>query len=338
MPEIIGENVDRACTIEMRPQGMPRGQIHRLYAAAREKQGRPLTLLAAEKILKCVGKKDTVIVMTGAGGPPWLPAGETDGAPGVAGLAWALSVGLGAIPVFLSEENNLKPIIAASQAVGLPVMNYEDATSRSGAAVAIDFPKDSAAAQKAAPEVLDRFKPKAIISLEKLGPNVKGEIHSVQGANFTQHHAKVQYLVEAAKEKGILTVGIGDGGNEVGFGLIVDDVRKISPFGSKCVCPCGAGMATVTATEVLVVGAVSNWAAYGIETCLGFLLKEENVLHDAAAEIRMLEACTREGAVDGMYLGPIPYVDGTRSEVQSSLITILHMILENGLKTVSREI
>ena len=37
MPEIIGENVDRLCTVEMRPQGMPRGKIHRLYEAARRK-------------------------------------------------------------------------------------------------------------------------------------------------------------------------------------------------------------------------------------------------------------------------------------------------------------
>ena len=338
MPEIIGENVDRLCTVEMRPQGMPRGQIHQLYEAARQKQQRPLTLLAAEKLANQVGKKDVVLVTTGAGGPPWLPFGETDGAPGAAAIARAVALGLGAIPVYVSEENNLKPIIAASQAAGVPVMSFEQARLRTGAAAAIDFPKDTSQAQERAVSVLDTFKPEAIVSLEKLGPNAKGEIHSVQGANFTAHHAKVQYLIDGVRQRDVLTVGIGDGGNEIGFGMITEDVRRISRFGAKCQCACGGGMATVTATDVLVVGAVSNWATYGIVTCLAYLLKDPNVLHDAATEMRVVEACTREGAADGMYLVPIPYVDGTRPEVQHSVVTMLHMILENGLKTVKREI
>jgi len=35
MPEIIGEYVDRLCSVEMRPKGMPRGTMHLLYEAAR---------------------------------------------------------------------------------------------------------------------------------------------------------------------------------------------------------------------------------------------------------------------------------------------------------------
>jgi len=58
--EIIGEYVDRLCTVEMRPQGMPRGKIHRLYEAARRRQqDRPLTLLAAERLRATVKPGDT---------------------------------------------------------------------------------------------------------------------------------------------------------------------------------------------------------------------------------------------------------------------------------------
>ena len=99
MPEIIGENIDRLCTVEMRPQGMPRGKIHRLYEAARRKQnGRPLTLLAAEKLRAALKPGDYVILATGAGVPPWMPAGETDGPVGIAALGRALVMGLGARP------------------------------------------------------------------------------------------------------------------------------------------------------------------------------------------------------------------------------------------------
>src|SRR5437879_6225918 len=46
--------------------------------------GRPLTLLAAERLRGVVKAGDSVILATGAGGPPWMPAGETDGPVGVA--------------------------------------------------------------------------------------------------------------------------------------------------------------------------------------------------------------------------------------------------------------
>lgn len=338
MPEIIGLNVDRVCTLEMRPQGMPRGQIHRLYEAAYQQQGEPLSLLAARRLAETLGKGDVVILTTGAGGPPWLPNGETDGPPGLAVLARALVRGLGVLPVYLAEAANLAPVIAASAAAGVPVMSLEDAEARSGAAIAMDFPINEEQAKPEANRLLDRFRPKAVICIEKLGPNCKGEIHSVRGVNLTQHHAKIHHLVEAAKGRGVLTIGVGDGGNEIGFGMIADAVRQISSFGARCQCPCQAGMAAVTATDVLVVGGTSNWGAYGVATCLAFLLKDREVLHDPATELRVLEACSRAGAFDGMYLIPIPFVDGTRPEVQSSLITILNMILEIGLKTVSREI
>jgi len=36
-------------------------------------------------------------------------------------------------------------------------------------------------------------------------------------------------LVELAREKHIFTVGIGDNGNELGCGIILDEVQKIQP-------------------------------------------------------------------------------------------------------------
>ena len=52
MPEIVGEYVDRLVNLEMRVQGgLPRGVTHRLYEAARKKQGAPLTFLAAHKLI-----------------------------------------------------------------------------------------------------------------------------------------------------------------------------------------------------------------------------------------------------------------------------------------------
>ena len=50
----------------------------------------------------------------------------------------------------------------------------------------------------------------------------------------------------------------------------------------------------------------------------------------------MVHKCVDGGAMDGAYSRLIPYVDGTSDAVQASLITILHQIVENGLKTYDR--
>ena len=81
MPEIIGEYVDRLCTVEMRPcrSKSPRGVMHKLYQAARDHHGRPLTLSAAEALIQRVDTGDAVFMVTGAGAFPTLPHGEVDG-------------------------------------------------------------------------------------------------------------------------------------------------------------------------------------------------------------------------------------------------------------------
>ena len=204
MPEIMGEYVDRLCTVEMRPQGMPRGKIHRLYDAARRRQGgRPLTLLAAERLRGVVKAGDSVILATGAGGPPWMPAGETDGPVGVAALARALVIGLGARPVFVTESQSLAALSAAVAAAGLSVVSPEIAAARTGAAVVLEYSKNDAEAQTQAKRLLDQFRPAALIASEKLAPNAKGEIHSVRGVNVTAEHAKIQHLFQSAAQRGI---------------------------------------------------------------------------------------------------------------------------------------
>ncbi|MBI1846605.1 MAG: DUF4392 domain-containing protein [Candidatus Rokubacteria bacterium] len=337
MPEIIGEYIDRLCTVEMRPQGMPRGKIHRLYDAARRRQaGRPLTLLAAERLRGAVKAGDAVIFATGAGGPPWMPAGETDGPVGVAALARALVLGLGARPVFVTESQSLEALAATVAAAGLSVVSPEIAAARTGAAVVLEYSKDDREAQAQASKLLEQFRPAALVASEKLAPNAKGEIHSVRGVNVTREHAKIQHLFQLATQRGIPSIGIADGGNEVGCGLIYEDTRTIMEYGARCQCPCGDGMATTLTTDVLVVASVSNYGAYGVSAMLGFLLGDPDLVHDPDTHYRMLEANVREGASDGMYGRPIMKEDGISVEVGQGLVRALREMVAIGLRTVNR--
>ena len=83
MPDITGEAIDKICTIEAKNRGMPTNILAPMYEAARKLTGgRPISMVAAEKLLGAIGKGDTVLVLTGAGLKPILPEGENDGPPG----------------------------------------------------------------------------------------------------------------------------------------------------------------------------------------------------------------------------------------------------------------
>jgi len=336
--KIVAEYVDRLVNIEMRQMGgLPRGATNTLYEAPRRIHKEPLTYLAASRLIEAVKPKDCVIIATGAGVAPWLPKGETDGPLGAAALARSIDLGLGGKPVLVGESRCVPPIAATVEAAGLLVADDVLFGQRDHVAQVREYPLGEKQGEAFAKELLEKYSPKAIITVEKHGPSASGKYHSIMGVGRSPDSvANVKFLVEAATEKGILTIGIGDGGNEIGFGNIYDDVKKIQKYGPKCQCPCGAVIATVTKAEVLVAAAISNWGAYGIAAMLAFLLRNPALLHDKDTEYRMLEASIRAGAMDGLYTNLSMFVDGVSCETQLSLITMLREIVTNGLSEQPR--
>ena len=66
--EVIGENIDRLITVEMKPGGQTptRDKTRRLYEAALSTHGvRSLTLLAARKIIDHIKENGNVFILTG---------------------------------------------------------------------------------------------------------------------------------------------------------------------------------------------------------------------------------------------------------------------------------
>lgn len=336
MPQIVGENIDRLVTVEMRTQGIVRGNILQLYEAARAHLREPLTMLAARRLQAAVQPGGTVIIATGAGSWPWMPSGETDGPPGAASLARAITLGLGGRPILVSDQRKLPPVAASCRAAGLVVDDARTLRARHGAAAVLPISVEDAAARDQAQALLDDWDPQAVIAIEVLGPNARGEFHSLQGMNVSPDSPKVHHLFALAAERGILTVGVGDGGNEIGCGVIYEETRRIMPAGGSCRCPCRDGMATVVGADVLVIGTTSNWAAYGIGASLALLLRDPGLLQDSATERRVIEQCAFSGATDGMSGMAVPWVDGTSLEVQQAVVTMLGMIVSNGLRTIDR--
>ena len=114
---------------------------------------------------------------------------------------------------------------------------------------------------------------------------------------------------------------------KIGMGAIADMVKRLLPYGAKCQCPCGGGVADATMVDVIVPGTCSNWGAYGIAACLAALLDDPDILHDARAEARMLRGCIDAGMADGISILCEPAVDGIAEDVHLAVVTMLNAIV-----------
>jgi len=306
-------------------KGIPVGQV---YEACRAKVGEPLCLRAARMLVENVAPGDTVIFVTGfvmlSCGKP-----ETDGPVGAAALARAVDVGLKATPIFVTEDS-VKPAMAAT-AVGAGLHPWDPDSARQGIHRAIieGFPIDHQAASDAAHRMLDRYQPSAVIAIERPGWNRNRVHHSGGGFGISEFTAKIDYLFEEAKARGILTIGIGDLGNEMGMGFVADTIRRLIPHGDVCQCPCGGGIAAASEPDLGIMTNISNWGAYGVEACLAALLDEPEVLHDGPAERWLIEESVRGGAIDPVSGLLRPYVDGTPTHINVAIVELLHSIVHH---------
>jgi hypothetical protein len=328
MPEIVGEYVDRLCTVEMRPAAgnLPRGAIHRLYQAARTWRGRPLTLASAEALRLAVPAGAPVFLVTGAGGPPVLPNAEVDGLLGAAVLAKTLHFGLGAEPFILTEERAIEPVRAAVAAAGMRFTRLGEDPAVDHAVTHVSTPLAADECRAQASTLFRNHPPSAVIAIEKLSPNSAGIIHGGTGIDQDAKHSKPQFLFEEAERAGALTVGIGDGGNEVGFGVVADAVREVMPAGARCTCPCGAGNAAAIATTEFVVAAISDWGAYAVAGMLAHLIDRPDLLLSADELERMIRAVVDAGAYDGVFARPVLADDGVPLRAQLAYATMLESL------------
>jgi len=327
--EVVGECVDQLVTMEIRRGNCHiRGVIRPFYDSAfRKLGGRPLTLLAAEKLIENVKPGENVLIVTGFASPA-MPHGETDGPLGAASVARALSFALDAKPIFVLGDRDIEPTKATVKAAGLRVEEYEIAKEIKNAAAFIPFPLGDGAEGKAR-EIIEQYKPKSLITVEAPGPNRKGVMHGMSGRALER--TKLHLLFTEAEKQGILTIGCIDGGNEIGSGVIEEEVRKLTPHGDVCQCPCQSGMACAIATDIVIPANISNWGAYGISAMLAFLLKEPDLIQDPDTERRMLEASIMAGGIDGNSVSAIMSVDGISGKTQQYLVGILREVVEKGL-------
>lgn len=140
-----------------------------------------------------------------------------------------------------------------------------------------------------------------LVAIERPSRARDHHCYSMRGEVITEYVANTDLLFKSAGAHDIVTIGIGDGGNEVGMACIQDYVHKHVPKGAL-IC------ATVE-VDYLIIGTVSNWVAYGVCAALS-ISKGIMLLHEASLEEKLIQELVKVGAVDGVTKEQIASVDG----------------------------
>jgi hypothetical protein len=328
----IGWQIDQLMALDTRGKGL----VPALYQAAVEIVGAPLAMTAAQRLRAVVQPGDVVGLITGFPSRSFLGRGitETDGPVGAVYLARVLDEVLHAVPIIIIDPELQRYCAKPSANGGLLVTTVEGALLakrgrvQAAAVSFFDCPVDDAAASAAATHFMDTVAPQALIAIEMPGLAADGFAHTASGRAIVHAHlAKADPFFAQAAERGVLRIGLGDGGNELGMGNLRDTLAQLSPI--------GATIAAVAEADVPVVGASSNWAAYAIGVCLEALggSTQVNRSIDLPGIIRR---CAEEGAIDGYTSRPEAKVDGTPISLNVSVIELMTYIVDMALAEAGR--
>ncbi|MBE5924953.1 MAG: DUF4392 domain-containing protein [Lachnospiraceae bacterium] len=168
-------------------------------------------------------------------------------------------------------------------------------------------------------DLIKVYEPKGLISIERCGKNKHGKYANMRGEDIGAFTAPIDEMF--LKYQGIIpTIGVGDGGNEIGMGKIAGPVsRKLSL--EPCVIP----------ADIFVIATVSNWGAYGIVAALSKLCKQELIPgFDWVQDY--IKKTVKLGSVDGVSGWHSISVDGKSMKTEHEILHALRKFGRNPIK------
>jgi len=168
--------------------------------------------------------------------------------------------------------------------------------------------------------------PTHLISCERPGPTADGSFRTMRGIDITDVHRGVHAEYEALRSKfHPVTIGIGDGGNEIGMGSIPAAVIEAN-IGNAAAIQC------VVPVDHLIVAGVSNWGAYALAAGVAAIRGDFSAapLFDETMEQAGLSAMVEAGPlVDGVLGRRQATVDGLTWEDYIAPLRRMREILES---------
>ncbi len=251
---------------------------------------------AALVLDKAEAGRTRVLIATGFYVPS-ARAPETDGPPGSLAIGRALKA-LGFEVFYVTDE----PVV--------PLLRCDDTrTDR-----IIVFPiADCDSSERFAGKILADIRPSLIISVERCGPTSNGRYLNMAGVDITDYTARVDCLFAGRRD----TIGIGDGGNEIGMGNLAPHIPSMQRLPAE---------PAVTTVDRLIIATVSNWGGYGLVAALS-RSTATGLLPSVGWERELITEMVRRGAVDGVSGERRAAVDGFELEQNSWALEQLHRVL-----------
>ena len=222
--------------------------------------------------------------------------GETDGPLGAANLAYAFeSIG---VPVWLLTDEEAYWVVNAA------------VTRRGCKCRPLMLPRYEADEFVAAQ--LDAIRPSHVLTIERPGKARDGHYHNMRGGIIDAMFVDASSIIEAARERGITTISIGDGGNEIGMGALAEAIEKYVPHGEAI---CAREVA-----DIALISGVSNWWGWGVSALLSRMYGI-NLLPSDDMERGMLHEMVLAGSVDGCTKKPEETVDNLPMEVHLGVLS-----------------
>lgn len=225
---------------------------------------------------------------------PGAERGETDGPLGAVYLARTL------------PEMNIRVQIASDPFCEAALRAGLERTGRLDTVPVLTLPDIPMSADRADPagwwQRAGGARPTHLLAIERVGPAADGRCYSMRGIDITDRMRDAAWQFTDA----IPTLGIGDGGNEIGMGKLGRDRIAASV-------PLGARIACRVATDQLLVVGVSNWGAYALAAGVALLrgYPPPAAWFDPAQELDILTHMVERGPlVDGVTGRQTATVDG----------------------------
>lgn len=155
-----------------------------------------------------------------------------------------------------------------------------------------------------------------VIAIERCGPAADGLFRNMRGADISAHVAPLDRLFSAGPWQ---TIGIGDGGNELGMGRV--PAARYVPLGETIGC--------VVPADFLIAAGVSHWGAYALLAALAVLRPDWSAAMlsgldpalDPELDRAVIEAMVRDGpAVDGVSLRREATIDALEMTVHQAMM------------------
>ncbi len=179
----------------------------------------------------------------------------------------------------------------------------------------VEFPiADAETSEAFAVDLLEKLQPSVVIAIERCSFTTPGRYLNARGEDTSKYHAKLDYLFKHHDN----TIGIGDGGNEIGMGNVAEHIPAIDKLPDD--------PATTTVSQ-LIIASVSNWGGYGLITALS-LMAGWNLLPSVEEEKEVIRTIVGNGAIDAKAGEPVFAVDGFSLKENGQTLAELHTMLD----------